>query len=229
MRPVYRPGSRCVRFSGRGLFLLLTVAILAAAVGDPLVEAIARTGLLGGGYHDTNQRSVLPMLIAGLAMAAVAGISQALDAWRRPRGDARSSGLVDLAREFGTRSIPRDLAIVLPAQFATLFAMESAERILTAGTPPLQALAWLGGPPPFALAMHVALAVVAIVAVRRTMRAFVATFVSFFHAALRFLLVDDLDAVRRADRTNAPFFANLLEPALERIRGRAPPFSHATA
>ena len=43
---------------------LLAVAILAAGLGDPVVELVSNTGIVGGNYADDNHLGVVPTLLA---------------------------------------------------------------------------------------------------------------------------------------------------------------------
>jgi hypothetical protein len=137
---------------------LLAVALIAAAIGDPLVETIANTGILGPGYLDNNHSSVVPALIAGFSVAVL------LIGWQCRQFLRWRHNVVE-------RPLA-DMPYVFALQLAALFAMESCEQILCEGGM-LGGTAWLGGPVWFSLFAHGLIGAICTVLVARGMRAIV--------------------------------------------------------
>ncbi|HTU70746.1 MAG TPA: hypothetical protein VMF11_10560 [Candidatus Baltobacteraceae bacterium] len=149
---------------------LIAVALIGAAVGDPLVETIANTGILGPGYADNVHSSVVPTLIAGISLALL------LLGWQcrrllscRSRSPQRPG---DLARRFLARSPIRDVPYVVILQLAAVFVMESCEQAFCEGGL-LGGTAWLGGPVLFSLFVHASIATLFTILIARAMRAIV--------------------------------------------------------
>jgi hypothetical protein len=135
---------------------LAAVALIAAAIADPLVETIANTGVLGRGYADNDHSSVVPTLIIGaiLTLLVTGGRTWTLA----------------LARHVAERSALDDLPYVVVVQLAALFIMESAEQVLVGGRY-LGGTAWLGGPVWFSLCTHIIVGVTCALLIARGMRA----------------------------------------------------------
>jgi hypothetical protein len=135
---------------------LMAVALVAAAITDPLVETIANTGVLGRGYADNDHSSVIPALIAGgiLVLLVIGGRTWALA----------------IARRITERSPLHDLPFVLILQFMALFGMESAEQLLDGGRL-LGGTVWLGGPAWFSIVTHIVIGVACTLLIARSMRA----------------------------------------------------------
>ncbi|HTX56973.1 MAG TPA: hypothetical protein VMD47_07700, partial [Candidatus Acidoferrales bacterium] len=140
--------------------------VIAAAIADPIVEALSNAGLFGAGnFTDHSNLDVLPALACGTALLAVALVLRVRRDLLRASGDALRTNLAAL--------LPWIFAIHLGA----LFAMETSEQIVVAGHP-LGGTIWLGGPAWFSLTMHAlvctavafALARVACACVRTTVR-----------------------------------------------------------
>jgi len=149
---------------------LIAVALLAAAIGDPLVETISNTGILGPGYADNVHSSVVPTLIAALVLALllIGAQCRRLVQWQ---GEARERP-IDVARRFLARSSMHDIPFVFAIQLAALFVMESSEQIFCEGGL-LGGSAWLGGPVWFSLLAHAVAAAACTVLIARGMRAIV--------------------------------------------------------
>jgi len=149
---------------------LAAVALIAAAIGDPLVETIANAGVFGPGYADNIHSSVVPALIAGLSLALL------LLAWQcrnlvRCTGEVRERP-IDLARRFLARSSIHDIPYAIVLQLAALFVMESSEQIFFEGRL-LGGTAWLGGPVWFSLLAHAAIGAICTLLLTFGMRAIV--------------------------------------------------------
>jgi len=146
---VFAPPSR--------LPFLIAVALVAAALGDAVVETVANSGLVGRGYADDNHLSVVPTLVAGGLLALDVARRRCLELLRRGKAE-RPDWLIAFARQSGAASPWRDAALVFTLQLAALFAMESAEQLAVGGKL-LGGNAWLGGPILFALLAHALIAI----------------------------------------------------------------------
>jgi hypothetical protein len=203
--------------------LLLTAAIVAAAVGDSLVETVSNSGILGRGYNDGDHSSVVPALVAAAFIALVAVAARCLALLRK----------LDLSKPCSSAAggprAPRqaagaDIAIVLTMQFATLFTMESAEQ-LTSGGRLLGGLVWLGGPVAFSLSTHALLGTLCAVAVAALARSILASVASFVRETLDAILFALTRAGKRpfVRRCDDPSSARAQAPHVRQIGGRAPP------
>jgi hypothetical protein len=202
---------------------LIAVALVAAAIADPLVESISNTGVLGGHYADDNHTGVLPTLLAGvLLILEIAAV--------RCFQDLRSSGgrsldpVADVARGFSTRSPAQDLPCVLALQFAILFMLESTEELVFGGKL-LGGIAWLGGPICFSLLTHALIGSGCLLLLRRLMRAMSTALVSLVRIAIELILIardlGERGAVLR--RRDVPPHLRAQSPHARQIGGRAPP------
>jgi hypothetical protein len=128
----FRPNPKLLTFC-------LAVAVIAAAVADPLVEFASNAGWFGHGlFTDRSNADVLPALPAGAVVLA-------LFILRRARAILDGCAL------------PRRCWTLLPAifvvQLVVLFVMETCEQIVLCGGV-LGPAVWLGGPIAASLAMH---------------------------------------------------------------------------
>jgi hypothetical protein len=124
------------------IWFTLAAAVVAAAIADPLVEAVSNAGWFGSGtFTDHSTLDVVPALIAG---AVLIGVCFVLHIRR------------ELLRA-SVEALRTDIARLLPALFATqlavLFVMETIEQVVVAGHL-LGGSIWLGGPVWFSLAVH---------------------------------------------------------------------------
>ncbi len=115
------------------------LAVISAAVADPLVEFASNAGWFGrGSFTDHSNLDVVPALLAGVALMA-------LYLFRRAR-------LVVSGHAF-----PRGVVPLLPAifalQVAALYGMETAEQFIVYGHL-LGPAVWLGAPLLVSLAVH---------------------------------------------------------------------------
>ena len=212
----------------RRLPYLIAIALVAAAVGDPLVESIANSGVFGSAYHDGNQLSVVPTLVVALALALWLACRRAVAVWRRSR-DVRSDWVIEVAQRGRTGSPLRDLPLVFAAQLVAVFAMEAVEQLVT-GAPLETGLSWLGGPVAFSLAVHALICVALTLALARLCVAIAGTVDSIVRAAVAFVLAFTQPAVpvrfvarRLASRPRAQ------APHVRQIGGRAPPLAFTLA
>jgi hypothetical protein len=125
---------RSVRFG-----FCAAVAVIAAAIADPIVEFASNTGWFGrGSFTDHGNLDVAPALLAGLALLAFYLVRKAR---------ALLSG----------EAFPRGVAPLLPTIFVlqifTLYVMESAEQLIAWGHI-LGPAVWLGAPSAISLAFH---------------------------------------------------------------------------
>jgi hypothetical protein len=201
---------------------LLAIALVAAAIGDPLVETIANTGAIGRGFSDNNHLSVIPTLIAGLLLVSLAIGRRCLDLCRHcPR---RGDWVIETAKRFCERPPLDDLPYVIFLQFAALFVMESTEQLVFGGRL-LGGAAWLGGPIFFSVVAHALIGAVCCIAITQNARAIVKRFATLFAGTLNFILLVlhrqscALFAPRRSEPT--PRALQILD--VRRIGERAPP------
>lgn len=115
------------------------LAVMSAAIADPLVEFASNAGWFGrGSFTDHSNLDVVPALLAGVALMT-------LYLFRKAR-------LVVSGQAF-----PRGIAPLVPAIFAfqilALYGMETAEQVVVAGHL-LGPAVWLGAPPLISLAIH---------------------------------------------------------------------------
>jgi hypothetical protein len=145
-------------------------ALIAGALGDCSVERIADTGVFGARYVDHDQSAVGATIVLGLGLAFAVAVLRlgallgAVDARRRAAWRRAS------ARLFAPRAVLRAMPLVLTLQCATVFAIESAERIAL-GAPPPHGLLWLGAPVLISLTFHLAIGLVCALALTAALRA----------------------------------------------------------
>ncbi len=200
---------------------LIAAALIAAAIGDPLVESIANTGILGGHYSDHNHLSVLPALLAGCAFAFALAVRRCFSVWRATTGSR--DWLIDMATACSERARPRDVAFAYGLQLLALFLMESIEQLALGGKL-LGGTAWLGGPIAFSLIVHALIGAGCLFALGAFMRALVRTFASIVATLVRFvwLALAQPPAFARFGRNETRCFGSQTL-RVHQIGGRAPP------
>jgi hypothetical protein len=141
-----------------GAAFVFSVALLAAVLGDAIVEGISNAGILWhGNYTDRSSVDLLPVLCISI-VASMLTLALSL------LYHARKTGLSLRSLTLWTANllIPRRLAHILPAifilQMAALFVMETAEQIVVYGRAAGGTL-WLGGPLAASLIIHAVFAV----------------------------------------------------------------------
>lgn len=204
------------------LQFLFAVAFVAAGLGDPVVESVSNTGIFGH-YVDNNHLGVVPTLLAGAVVIVEVLVLRFVEAWRRSTDRSRDS-LIDIARDFGSRSVARDFPVIFALQLLSLFAMESGEQLLGGGKL-LGGTAWLGGPILFSLIAHAIIGGLCTFALGACMRALVRAFASLVQTAVRFIwlaVARPSAGPCRLDR-RATSFARAQAPHVRDIGGRAPP------
>lgn len=184
---------------------LMAIALVAAAIADPLVETAANTGVLGGGYSDNDHASVLPTLLAGAVLLSFVIAARCLGLVRRASAYRRWA--VGVARHLSARPPLADLPYVVLLQFVALFAMESTEQLLAGGRL-LGGTAWLGGPVWFSICMHVAIGILCTLLIARGIRAIVHRCAALVSIALDIILCalgrgNKLLFTRRRDETTS--------------------------
>jgi hypothetical protein len=212
-----RPPSSLTLLSG------FAIALFAAALGDPLVETVANTGIFGRGFVDDNHQSVVPALVAGIVLGLVLLVARF-----RFAAAGASTGSRDWLREvvsgLSSTSSSRHVAPIFAAQMAIVYAMESCEQLLAPGTS-FHGLSWLGAPIAFSLPMHFAVCVFCVYFTRRATRAILPRFIAAVCAVLDRILVtlarDGACSVFVGSDYRLVLHVELT--AAERIRGRAPP------
>jgi hypothetical protein len=202
---------------------LFAVALIAAAIADPVVESVANSGIFGGHYADDNHTSVIPTLLGGLLLVLEIVAVRCIDMLRRAPNRSRVR-FADIARGIGTRSAAHDLPLVFVMQLAVLFLMESTEQLLVGGTL-LGGTVWLGGPIVFSLAMHAFIGAGSLFAIQRVVRAVVSAFASLVGIAIEFILLarnlgEPVLVLGRRDELGRP---RAQAPHVRQIGGRAPP------
>jgi len=147
----------------------LTVAILSAALADPLVEFASNAGLFGrGSFTDHSNVDVLPALLAGglIALAHVALRAHAAKSWQlRAVGDCLSP-----------TTVLRLLPAILVMQIGVLYGMETFEQVVVYGHA-LGGAIWLGGPVLVSLSVHALFCLGVCLGIARSLRALAHTVV----------------------------------------------------
>lgn len=204
---------------------LLAVALVAAALGDTVVETIANSGILGAGFADDNHASVVPTLLLGGVLALEVARRRCAEMLRRGAGGVRTDWVIELARRYTPGSLPRDLTIVFALQLFAVFLMENAEQLAFGGKL-LGGTAWLGGPIVFSLLAHALIGAGCTFLLARLVRSILATVANILRCALDYILIE-------IARASGRFASGRREEAPHRRAGatlarqfgdRAPPF-----
>jgi hypothetical protein len=191
------------------LGLCLTIAVIAAATADSIVEFASNAGWLGAGtFTDRSNLDIIPALLFGVGLLALYMIR---------RAHAVLAG----------RAIPRRIAVLLPTvfvlQMATLYAMETLEQLVVWGHA-FAATVWLGGPVTISLGIHAAICLTVTYAIARSGRALAATtlrVVRFVAAIASFAAQGRALVTTR--RLESPFYKASFPIACS-LGERAPPF-----
>ncbi len=202
---------------------LVGAALIAAALGDPLVETVSNTGIFGTHYSDTNHLSVVPTLVAGLLLLLVIIGLRCVEMCKDSAG-GRNDWLVDVATAVSTRSPAQDFPCVFGMQLGALFVMESTEQVLLGGKL-LGGTIWLGGPVAFSLLSHAFIGAGCILLLKWFVRMMLATFASLVGIALELILntrtYGPLGALLRRSHELECYRAQA--PHVRQIGERAPP------
>ena len=205
---------------------LAAVALLAAAIGDPLVETISNTGVFGHGYDDNNHLSVIPTFVACALLALFVIASRCRDAIRRIDRTQAGDWLATGAAVVAGRSPLLDVPAVIALQLAALFAMESVEQVALGGKL-AGGLAWLGGPIVFSVLTHALIGTACTLLCAFSLRSLVRSIASLVREALDVILClisreDERFFLRRREGKS---LLRVRAPQTSRLRGRAPPRS----
>ena len=131
------------RFLGR-FGLCAALAVIAAAVADPIVEFASNAGAFGSGnFTDRSNLDVLPALLAGIGLLAIYLV-------RRAR--------TVLADRSFARGVASRVPVIFCLQILALYVMETGEQFITYGHA-LGPAIWLGGPVLVSLAVHAAICI----------------------------------------------------------------------
>lgn len=204
------------------LWFSIGVAVIAAALADPLVEFASNAGVFGPcDCTDHSNADVFPTLIAGLLLAVrflylrirqhYSGGDRSRCGWLRPMNDA-----------LGPAVLQRMLPAIFALQLGVLFAIETAEQFIVRGHL-LGGTIWLGAPTPISLAIHAAFCVAITFIAARALRAVTATAVRIVDFILR--AIASIARVSRGTfaRYRYPVSFRRLVPVRCRIGERAPP------
>lgn len=201
----------------RPLFVV-AAGLIAAGCANPVVENVSDTGLFGAGYADHDQSGVGPVLLLACVFAIAFVALRTCAHW-----------IADLARDIASRPRRADLPLVLGVQLVAEYLMEGAERLVHGGT--MSGASWIGGPLAFALAVHIAFAIVATIVLGRGLCALARTIAT----AARTLL-DAIVCIRArgaasgyAGRNRPPRSVRHLKVLTGPRLGRAPPFAPTLA
>lgn len=149
-----------MRISRAALGFCFAIAVVAAAIADPLVEFASNAGWFGPGqFTDRSNLDVIPALLAGIALLALFMV-------RKARAVLAGRGL------------PGGYAVMVPSifvlQMLTLYVMETSEQLLAFGHL-FGPTTWLGAPPPISLAAHAVVSAAVTYAIVRSRRTLAAT------------------------------------------------------
>lgn len=184
------------------------LAVISAAMADPLVEFASNAGWFGrGNFTDHSNLDVVPALLAGVALMTVYLF--------------RKARLVLSGRAF-----PRGIAPLLPAIFAlqllALYGMETAEQLVVAGHLFGPAV-WLGAPPLISLAIHAAVCAGVSLWFGRSIRTLATTTLRVIRLIRAIATLAARSCAVPARRTFAARCFKDLAPVLCSIGERAPP------
>jgi hypothetical protein len=131
-----------VRRTAIRVWFTLAVAVVAAAIADPCVEAASNAGWFGpGNFTDHSYLDVIPALLSGMLLLGIYLVLRVRRELLRASNEALRANVGPL------------FPAILGLQLAVLFVMESAEQFLVYGRL-LGGAVWLGGPVWFSLSVH---------------------------------------------------------------------------
>jgi hypothetical protein len=150
------------------LCFCLAVAVIAAAVADPLVEAASNAGWFGpGSFTDHSSADVLPALTLGCGFVTLYVALRVRSMLASSR--ANTPRAVRISNEALGYSVLGLLPAIFALQIVVLFSMETAEQFAVWGHG-LGGTIWLGGPVTVSLTAHAVVCVVVTLAVARAIR-----------------------------------------------------------
>jgi hypothetical protein len=204
------------------MWFCVGVAVIAAALADPLVEFASNAGAFGPcSCTDHSNADVIPTLIAGLLLAArflylrvrqyYAGEVRRRPDWLRPMRDA-----------LGAAVLRRLLPAILALQLCVLFAIETTEQLVVRGHL-LGGTIWLGAPAPISLAIHALFCIAVTLLAARALRTLTATAVRIVDLILRTIALTARSTSGSFAEFRRPLRFRRLVPVRCRIGERAPP------
>jgi hypothetical protein len=161
------------------IWFCAAVAMIAAAIADPLVESASNAGWFGpGNFTDHSTWDVVPVLLVGMLFVA-------LHLWSRVRTTLIATGRAPdwprLAIDALGSNVIRLLPLIYAAQVAILFLMETIEQQVVYGRL-LGGMIWLGGPIAISLATHAAITAIVAVTASKLLRTFADAAIQAVHA-----------------------------------------------
>jgi hypothetical protein len=199
----------------------LAVAVLGAAVTDPLVEWASNAGLFGpGNFTDHSNLDVLPALLVGTVFVALYLALRVRALLVNPGKPAPE--FLRVSNNALAGSISGLLPLTFAFQILTLLLMETAEQFAALGHG-LGGTIWLGAPILVSLAIHAAACVIGAFAVAYAVRVLAATTLRIIRL-VRALMAFPLHGTPSIARRYASIeYLNDSRPVLCRIGERAPP------
>ena len=214
---------RMRRFPTLRALFCIAVAVTAAAVIDPIVEAMSNSGVFGhGNFTDHSNVDVVWALAVGCSLAVtVVGFA----AWRLLTNRVYAPlWLRESAQELTAPSLLSIIPVVFALQIITLFVMETLEQIIVWGHV-LGPTIWLGGPIFASLLFHLAGSIVATWLLSRVLSASARTIAGVVRFVLRaFIAFSRPRRVLHLNRLEATSQQRFIEPIIARLKGRAPPY-----
>ncbi|MFZ0032722.1 MAG: hypothetical protein WBE79_05575 [Candidatus Cybelea sp.] len=188
----------------------LTIAVIAAAIADPIVEFASNAGWLGtGSFTDHSNLDIIPALLLGIGLLALYMVR---------RAHAVLAG----------RAIPRRITGLLPTvfvlQIAILYVMETLEQLVVWGHP-FGATVWLGGPIWTSLAIHAGICLTVTYAIARSARALAETTLRVIRVVGTFASLAAHGTAHVESRRLESLAFKALLPVPCTIGERAPPFT----
>ncbi|MBV8149612.1 MAG: hypothetical protein JO092_11005 [Candidatus Eremiobacteraeota bacterium] len=150
------------------LCFCLAVAVVAAAVADPLVEAASNAGWFGpGSFTDHSSIDVLPTFVLGCGFVVLYAALRVRRMLGACHGNEQTA--LRLSNEVLDYCMPVMLPVIFTLQIALLYSMETAEQFAVWGHA-LGGTIWIGGPVVASLAAHAVACVAATFLVARAIR-----------------------------------------------------------
>jgi hypothetical protein len=149
------------------IWFCAAVAMIAAAIADPLVESASNAGWFGpGNFTDHSTWDVVPAILVGLFFVV-------LYLWSRVRTTLKhrdSPKWSRIASDALGPNVVRFIPAILAVQVAILYLMETAEQRVIYGRV-LGGLLWLGGPIAVSIATHAVMAAIVALSAAKVLRA----------------------------------------------------------
>lgn len=203
------------------LWFALTVAFVAAAIADPLVEAVSNAGVFGSQtLTDHSSFDVIPMLVVGFAGAFLWTLLQV----KRLLSGANSKApwIQRSALALDDRTVAAFYPAIFVSQIGILLGMETLEQLIVRGHV-LGPLVWLGGPIAFSLATHAAISLAVAATLQRILLRCSAAIVHVVRFITRLFTLLAPRSVVSFARSTESFGSRILAPLPCRIGERAPP------